>query len=121
MMRKSKNHTGNDRFYGFCVDLLEQISIEVGFGYLLDLVPDRKYGVKNSITGEWNGIVQQLVLHVRYLQFTFTKSIVVFCRLRRLIIRWCIGMQRGTCIRGNMFTLGCRNFIFIVGFTILIN
>lgn len=42
MMHTSKNITGNARFYGFCVDLLERISKQVGFNYILDLVHDRK-------------------------------------------------------------------------------
>lgn len=42
MMHTSKNITGNSRFYGFCVDLLEKISKQIGFNYILDLVQDRK-------------------------------------------------------------------------------
>lgn len=64
MMHYSKNITGNDRFYGFCVDILDRISQEVGFEYILDLVPDRKYGAKDPNTGEWNGMVAQLMKHV---------------------------------------------------------
>ncbi|XP_032584784.1 glutamate receptor ionotropic, kainate 2 isoform X5 [Drosophila mojavensis] len=61
MMRYGKNYTGNERFYGFCVDILEHISHEVGFDYILDLVPDRKYGAKDPETGQWNGMVAQLM------------------------------------------------------------
>lgn len=42
MLHDSKNVTGNARFYGFCVDLLEKISKQIGFNYILDLVHDRK-------------------------------------------------------------------------------
>lgn len=42
MMHTSKNITGNARFYGFCMDLLERISKQIGFNYILDLVQDRK-------------------------------------------------------------------------------
>jgi ionotropic kainate glutamate receptor 2 len=44
MLHTSKNVTGNARFYGFCVDLLEKISKRIGFNYILDLVHDRKVG-----------------------------------------------------------------------------
>lgn len=64
MMHYGKNYTGNARFYGFCVDLLERVSKEVGFDYILDLVPDRKYGAQDAETGEWNGMVLQLMKHV---------------------------------------------------------
>ncbi|XP_018578371.1 glutamate receptor ionotropic, kainate 2-like isoform X3 [Anoplophora glabripennis] len=63
MMHTGKNFTGNSRFYGFCIDILERVSQEVGFDYLLDLVPDRKYGARDQNTGIWNGMVLQLVQH----------------------------------------------------------
>ncbi|CAH0390020.1 unnamed protein product [Bemisia tabaci] len=63
MMHYGKNYTGNARFYGFCVDLLNIIAQHVGFDYILDLVPDRKYGAQDPVTGEWNGIVYQLIKH----------------------------------------------------------
>lgn len=66
MMHYGKNYTGNARFYGFCVDLLARVSREVGFDYIIDLVPDRKYGAQDPATGEWNGMVLQLMKHVRH-------------------------------------------------------
>lgn len=68
MMHYSKNYTGNARFYGFCVDILERVAQQVGFDYILDLVPDRKYGAKDPMTGEWNGMVAQLMKHVSVIQ-----------------------------------------------------
>lgn len=64
-MFTGKNYTGNGRFSGFCVDLLESISRIVGFDYIIELVPDNKYGALDPATGEWNGIVAQLIKHVR--------------------------------------------------------
>ncbi|KAL1139702.1 hypothetical protein AAG570_006680 [Ranatra chinensis] len=61
MMRKEKNFTGNARFYGFCVEVLQLISEMAGFQYTIRLVPDGKYGVYDPETGEWNGIVRQLM------------------------------------------------------------
>lgn len=61
MMRPGKNFTGNGRFYGFCVDLLKEISLIVGFDYIIELSPEGVYGMQNPVTGEWNGIVKQLV------------------------------------------------------------
>ncbi|XP_012543079.1 glutamate receptor ionotropic, kainate 2 isoform X4 [Monomorium pharaonis] len=63
MMHHEKNYTGNSRFYGFCVDLLAAVAREVGFSYRLELVPDRKYGARDPETGEWNGIVRELMRH----------------------------------------------------------
>lgn len=89
MMHYSKNLTGNDRFYGFCVDILDRISREVGFEYILDLVPDRKYGAKDPNTGEWNGMVAQLMKHVSsfcWLCLTFHRGIKDSFRMANLIL-----------------------------------
>lgn len=64
MMHYGKNVTGNERFFGFCVDILARVASEVGFEYILDLAPDRKYGAQDPSTGEWNGMVFQLQTHV---------------------------------------------------------
>lgn len=37
-------YTANNRFAGFCVDLLEMIKEDTGYNYSLYLVPDRTYG-----------------------------------------------------------------------------
>ncbi|XP_017872751.1 PREDICTED: glutamate receptor ionotropic, kainate 2-like, partial [Drosophila arizonae] len=82
MMHYGKNYTGNERFYGFCVDILENISHEVGFDYILDLVPDRKYGAKDPETGQWNGMVAQLMkykadLAVGSMTITYARESVI--------------------------------------------
>ena len=64
MLRHGKNYTGNNRFYGFAIDLLEEVARISQFSYIVDLNPDGVYGVKNPVTGEWNGIVKQLMSHV---------------------------------------------------------
>lgn len=64
MMHEGKNHSGNNRFYGFCVDILERISKKAGFNYLINVSRDKKYGAKDPETGEWNGMVYQLIKHV---------------------------------------------------------
>lgn len=67
-MHYGKNYTGNERFFGFCVDILARVAREVGFDYILDLVPDRKYGAKDPVTGEWNGMVAQLMKQVSFIE-----------------------------------------------------
>lgn len=39
----------------------------VGFEYRIELVPDGKYGAIDLETGEWNGIVRQLMDKVLFL------------------------------------------------------
>lgn len=64
MHKKSdKELTGNDRFEGYCLDLLKELSNILGFTYEVRLVADGKYGAQND-KGEWNGMVRELIDHV---------------------------------------------------------
>lgn len=65
MLKTGGNFSGNARYEGFCIDLLKEIARMVGFTYRIELVPDGKYGVYDYETGEWNGIVRQLMDKVR--------------------------------------------------------
>uniref|UniRef100_A0A8D0H895 Glutamate receptor n=1 Tax=Sphenodon punctatus TaxID=8508 RepID=A0A8D0H895_SPHPU len=63
MYKKSdKPLYGNDRFEGYCLDLLKELSNILGFIYEVKLVSDGKYGAQND-KGEWNGIVKELIDH----------------------------------------------------------
>lgn len=64
MYKKSdKELVGNDRFEGYCLDLLKELSNILGFTYEVRLVGDGKYGAQND-KGEWNGMVRELIDHV---------------------------------------------------------
>uniref|UniRef100_A0A131YWC8 Glutamate receptor, ionotropic kainate 2 n=1 Tax=Rhipicephalus appendiculatus TaxID=34631 RepID=A0A131YWC8_RHIAP len=62
MMLKSSAHKlrGNDRFEGFCVDLLREISRHLGFRYRIKLVRDGAHGTRDA-QGRWNGMVRELI------------------------------------------------------------
>uniref|UniRef100_A0A3Q3DTP0 Glutamate receptor n=1 Tax=Hippocampus comes TaxID=109280 RepID=A0A3Q3DTP0_HIPCM len=63
MLKKSdKALVGNDRFEGFCVDLLKELAGVLGFAYEIRLVPDGKYGSQDD-KGQWNGMIRELVEH----------------------------------------------------------
>ncbi|XP_050301838.1 glutamate receptor ionotropic, kainate 2-like isoform X12 [Anthonomus grandis grandis] len=61
MLKSSPSPIPHDRYEGFCIDLLKELAIMVGFEYRIELVPDGKYGAIDLETGEWNGIVRQLM------------------------------------------------------------
>ncbi|XP_015802886.2 LOW QUALITY PROTEIN: glutamate receptor ionotropic, kainate 2 [Nothobranchius furzeri] len=64
MFKKSdKPLYGNDRFEGYCIDLLRELSAILGFRYEVRLVEDGKYGVLDEGTGQWNGMVRELMDH----------------------------------------------------------
>ncbi|XP_030751455.1 glutamate receptor ionotropic, kainate 2-like isoform X5 [Sitophilus oryzae] len=61
MLKSGSNLSGNNRYEGFCIDLLKELAKMIGFEYRIELVPDGKYGAIDLDTGEWNGIVRQLM------------------------------------------------------------
>ncbi|KAG7508257.1 glutamate receptor ionotropic, kainate 2 isoform X1 [Solea senegalensis] len=64
MFKKSdKPLYGNDRFEGYCIDLLRELSAILGFRYEVRLVEDGKYGMLDESTGQWNGMVRELMDH----------------------------------------------------------
>ncbi|XP_061104023.1 glutamate receptor ionotropic, kainate 1 isoform X3 [Conger conger] len=66
MYKKSnKELYGNDRFEGYCLDLLKELSNILGFSYEVKLVSDGKYGAQND-KGEWNGMVRELIDHLTW-------------------------------------------------------
>ncbi|XP_061633083.1 glutamate receptor ionotropic, kainate 3 isoform X1 [Phyllopteryx taeniolatus] len=63
MLKKSdKALVGNDRFEGFCVDLLKELASVLGFSYEIRLVLDGKYGSQDD-KGQWNGMIRELIEH----------------------------------------------------------
>ncbi|XP_077159519.1 glutamate receptor ionotropic, kainate 2 isoform X7 [Paroedura picta] len=65
MFKKSdKPLYGNDRFEGYCIDLLRELSTFLGFTYEIKLVEDGKYGARDDASGQWNGMVRELIDHV---------------------------------------------------------
>lgn len=87
MMHYGQNLTGNERFFGFCVDILARVASEVGFEYILDLAPDKKYGAKDPTTGEWNGMVFQLMKHVSFGQCNQFCNINLLMDIRKVSLR----------------------------------
>ena len=53
------NRTGNDRFEGFRVDLLDEISAILEFNYTITPIPGNVYGSFKN--GEWNGMIRELL------------------------------------------------------------
>ncbi|XP_033958833.1 glutamate receptor ionotropic, kainate 3 [Pseudochaenichthys georgianus] len=63
MLKKSdKALVGNDRFEGYCIDLLKELAIVLGFTYEIRLVPDGRYGSQDE-KGQWNGMIRELIEH----------------------------------------------------------
>jgi len=70
-----KKLRGNNRFQGFCVDLLDEISKILQFNYTIKPVDDGKYGAPVGPKNEWNGMVRELIDKV------IQKKTNIFCNL----------------------------------------
>uniref|UniRef100_A0A671Q655 Glutamate receptor n=1 Tax=Sinocyclocheilus anshuiensis TaxID=1608454 RepID=A0A671Q655_9TELE len=62
LKKSDKALVGNDRFEGFCIDLLKELASILGFSYEIHLVPDGKYGFQDD-KGQWNGMIKELMEH----------------------------------------------------------
>jgi ionotropic kainate glutamate receptor 2 len=70
LLASGYNLTDNERYEGFCVELIREIAHLVGFNYTIRLAPEAKYGISDPKTGEWNGIVRELMDRV----YSFSSS-----------------------------------------------
>ena len=52
------------KYEGFVVDLIKELSREVKFKYEMYIVADQNYGAFNQKTGQWNGMIKDLIDHV---------------------------------------------------------
>lgn len=75
MRKKEPNgsESTNVRFEGFCIDLLEAIAEDLDFHYELYIVPDKKFGAEDFTTGEWNGLVKELMDKVSSIHLSILK------------------------------------------------
>lgn len=53
--------SGNDRFEGFGIELIQKLSEKLGFNYTFRLQEDGSYGSLNKETNEWNGMIRELI------------------------------------------------------------
>ena len=63
LKQTEKTLTGNDRYEGFCIDLLQEVSKILKFNYTIHEVSDNSYGSKTT-GNQWNGMVGELMQSV---------------------------------------------------------
>lgn len=70
MLREtSQQLTGNERFEGFCVDLVREIAEILGFNYTFKLVEDGNYGIWDKTQNRYNGMIGELLSQVGGVHF----------------------------------------------------
>lgn len=68
MLRRSASTlTGNDRFEGFGIDLIQELSLMLGFNYTFTLQEDGVYGSPVGPGNKWNGMIRELHEYVSIL------------------------------------------------------
>ena len=65
MIKRKGNHTGNAKWEGYCVDMLELLAKKLGFKYIIHESYDKQYGAKDEKTQEWTGMVNEIATGVR--------------------------------------------------------
>ena len=50
-------------YEGYVIDFMKALSKEVKFKYKIHMVGDGKYGSYNKETGQWNGMLRELIDH----------------------------------------------------------
>jgi ionotropic glutamate receptor len=52
---------GNERYEGFGIDLIAELSKELGFNYTFIIREDKKNGEYDETTNEWNGMIGDVI------------------------------------------------------------
>ncbi|XP_068993636.1 glutamate receptor ionotropic, kainate 2-like [Neodiprion pinetum] len=62
MLKESaKEETGNDRYEGFGIDIIQELSKLLGFNYTFEVQADDVYGSKHPVTKKWNGMIKKIM------------------------------------------------------------
>ncbi|XP_036354915.1 glutamate receptor ionotropic, kainate 2-like isoform X2 [Octopus sinensis] len=56
-----EEESGKKTYQGFAIDLLREIALKLKFNYTVYIVKDGTYGAPNDKTGDWNGMVRELI------------------------------------------------------------
>lgn len=67
--------TGNDRFEGYAIDLIDELAKLLGFKYEFILQEDADYGVPIEGTDNWTGMLGAVLEDVRSAHFAISLSI----------------------------------------------
>nr|AXY87920.1 ionotropic receptor 25a.3 [Subpsaltria yangi] len=57
---KTVEENGKDKYFGYCIDLIEEIRKLLGFEYEIYVAPDNSFGYMDD-NGQWNGMIKELI------------------------------------------------------------
>lgn len=64
LKQSSVIRTGNDRYEGFAIDIIQETSKILGFNYTFEVQSDNIYGSLDKRTGRWNGMLGKIIAGV---------------------------------------------------------
>ena len=76
LVKDSEQKTGNDRYEGYNMDLINEISKILGFNYTIRIVEDGNYGSYDKKTETWNGMIGELLAQVKKMMLLYIYIIV---------------------------------------------
>lgn len=71
LTESSTMKTGNDRYEGFAIDIIQELSKILHFNYTFTEQADKDYGNYDSKTMKWSGMIGKILSKVRKLFFVF--------------------------------------------------
>lgn len=75
MLKKSADTmTGNDRYEGFGIDVIQELSKMLGFNYTFEVQADNVYGSYSKKTKKWTGMLGKIIADVSYLSYKEIRS-----------------------------------------------
>lgn len=63
LKESSTKRTGNDRYEGFAIDIIQELSKILHFNYTFE-EGEKSYGNEDPKTGKWDGLIGQLMRFV---------------------------------------------------------
>lgn len=61
LKQSSDTMTGNDRYEGFGIDIIQELSKMLGFNYTFEVQADSVYGSLSKKTGKWSGMLGKII------------------------------------------------------------
>lgn len=90
MLKESSNKLeGNDRYEGFGIELIDELSKMNEFNYTFDIQVDGVYGSLDKKTGKWSGMMQKvmegvIIFYYIDLNLVFFQVEIAPCILQRI-------------------------------------
>ena len=78
LVKDSEQKSGNERYEGYSVDLIESISEILGFNYTIRLVEDGLYGSYDKNTDTWTGMIGELLSQACFISCKLIKVLATF-------------------------------------------